>query len=82
MSDLSPKTRQPLAPAAGQPAEDRLAEIAQQILNYFEAISAQARAQLAGERGPSTSSLAVINTLTADRAIQNLRVISEDRLRT
>ena len=77
MSDVNPETRQAVAPVAG----DRLVQIAQQILNYFEAISTQARAQLAGERGPSTSSLAVVNTLTADRAVQNLRVISEDRLR-
>jgi hypothetical protein len=76
MSDVSPETRQAVAPVAGQLAGDRLVQIAQQILNYFEAISIQARAQLAGERSPSTSSLAVVNTLTADRAVQNLKFVA------
>ncbi len=56
-------------------------EIAKNTLDYFEGISAQAQAHLAGTRGPSASSLAVVNTLTNDRAVQNLTTISEDRQR-
>lgn len=71
MNDGRPGTRPAVAPDAG----DRVVQIAPQLPNHFDANSTQARASLAGARGLSTSSLAVINPLTADRAIQNLKFV-------
>ena len=62
-------------------SQGALLEIAKQILDYFEKTAASARAGLGGSFGPSVSSLATVNTLTADRAMQNLTRISETRQR-
>jgi hypothetical protein len=62
-------------------SQGSLVEIAKQILDYFEETAAKARGRLLGSSGPSVWSLATVNTITADRAMQNLTSISETRKR-
>jgi hypothetical protein len=65
-----------------RPAEQWLTDIANNTLNFFEEVGESARASLKGSiSGPSVSSLAVINTLTADLAAKTIRNISEDARR-
>jgi hypothetical protein len=61
--------------------QDRLEEVSQTSLGFFEEVAAGARAQLEAARPPSASNFAAINTLTADRALRALATIFEDRQR-
>jgi hypothetical protein len=60
--------------------EDRLADIAQRSLDFFEDAAGAAREALGEGRRPATDVLAVVNTLTADKAVRNLENMSEGQL--
>jgi hypothetical protein len=64
-----------------QPGQQRLTDIAKNTLDFFETVAEGARAGLETIGGPTVSALAVVNTLTADRAAKRLREISDDMRR-
>jgi len=81
-----PKTSIEVAGASTQPPaetsqQDRLAQIAERSLDFFKDAAGAAREALAEDRRPGASVFAVINTLTADKAMQNLESLNETRLR-
>ncbi|MGY8704583.1 ATP-binding domain-containing protein [Bradyrhizobium sp. 18BD] len=64
--------------------DKHLVELANHTLAFFEAVSDAARERLACESGRPVGDagvLAAVNTLTADRALQNLAGINSDLLR-
>jgi hypothetical protein len=81
-----PKTETEVAGACTQsPAQtsqqDSLTQIAKRTLDFFEDAGSAAREALAENRRPGVSVLAVVNTLTAEKAVQNLESLNETRLR-
>jgi hypothetical protein len=61
--------------------QERLGEVSQSSLGFFDEVAAGARTQLEAARPPSASVFAVINTLTADRALRTLAANFEDQQR-
>jgi hypothetical protein len=61
--------------------EERLAEIVECSLDFFEDAAGAAREALSEDRRPGANVLAVVNTLTADKAVRNLEGMNEARLR-
>jgi hypothetical protein len=68
-------------PPAQTNQQDRLAQIAERSLDFFEHAAGAAREALAEGRRPGANVLAVINTLTAVKAVQNLESLHETTLR-
>jgi hypothetical protein len=78
-------TRKDLAAATETAAQatqdDRLADIAQKSLDLFEDAAGAAREALGEERRPGMNVLAVVNTLTAEKAVRNLENMNEEKRR-
>lgn len=58
-----------------------LVRIADDALSFFEEIASDAQAELAGVRSKTANVFTQVNTLTIDRALQNLSGITEERRR-
>ena len=61
------------------PSEDHLTRVAEHSLGFFSKTAADALEQLGERRPVSASAFAVVNTLTADRAMRNLAGIGQAR---
>jgi hypothetical protein len=68
---------------AGKPPsqDEHLGDIAQKSLDFFEEAAGAAREALGEERRPGMNVLAVVNTLTAEKAVHNLEGMNEARRR-
>jgi hypothetical protein len=60
-------------------ASDQLEAVADHTLSFFTTVAADASEQLGEKRPDPGTALAVLNTLTADRAVRNLGAVSEAR---
>lgn len=60
---------------------DHLTDVAEKSLDFFEHAAGAAREALGEERGPSVNTLAVVNTLTADKAVRNLENLNAENRR-
>lgn len=76
---MSARTKE--AEAKPRPDEGRLAGIADHSLRHFEETVANARAALGEKRPTSSSTLAVLNTLTAATAVRNLDGLSQNQIK-
>lgn len=65
--------------AATGPAEGQLKGVAEHTLSFFSAVAAGASEQLGEKRPDARTALAVVNTLTADRAVRKVEAVSEAR---
>jgi hypothetical protein len=74
-----PHTPKEIAAAVSQ--DDRLADIAQKSLDFFEDAAGSAREALGEDRRPGMNVLAVVNTLTAENAVRNLERMNEEKRR-
>jgi adenylate kinase family enzyme len=71
-----------LSKTDGRSTPDHLAETAKDTLDFFDSVGDGARTALEAKViGPTVSSLAAVNTLTADRAEKALNKISEEKRR-
>ncbi|MGE3993614.1 hypothetical protein [Pseudorhodoplanes sp.] len=61
--------------------DDRIADIAQKTLDFFEEAGSAARQALGEERHSGMNVLAAVNTLNAEKALRNLEGINEARRR-
>jgi hypothetical protein len=61
--------------------QECLGEVSRSSLGFFDEVATGALAELDGACSPSASVFAVINTLTADRALRTLAANFEDRQR-
>jgi hypothetical protein len=59
--------------------QDRLTALSEHTLGFFSATAADALEQLGEKRPQAGTVFAVVNTLTADQAMRNLRGISQSR---
>jgi hypothetical protein len=80
-----PPTKKDIAAATdtavpGTP-DDRLADIAEKSLDFFEHAAGAAREALGEDRRPGMNVFAVVNTLTADKAVRNLEIINAENRR-
>jgi hypothetical protein len=80
-----PHTQKDLAAATNTAApasqDDRLADIAEKCLDFFEHAAGAAREALGEDRRPDMNVLAVVNTLTAEKAVRNLENMNEEKRR-